>query len=223
MSSNICRGLNSENERCKSSCCTTTCIKCDNIFIIRKKVGSLSIAHSEGIHCDKGDKHFHEQPLDKQVQCLKEYAKYIYHKNPSDGAIIAIVIDKKEFLFDYDITTIDPDIKIFKNTCTKFVGKTITMCATFDYDNETTKINDCNMVGNILENIFYPRLNKVLPSLEQGPKQLSPDYWNRNKRYEYEQKCFTGNPSFDVANYRSYITQLCEENGVYRKVFNTKY
>lgn len=117
----------------------------------------------------------------------------------------------------------DPDLQTLCSVCHKFIGKKCKLLAIFDYDDKTTPISNCNIVGDVLENVFYQRLREKLPLFKNGPKQKSPDFWNRNKKYEYELKCFTKSPSFDLSNFRSYITQLCETNGVYRKLFQTKY
>jgi hypothetical protein len=44
-----------------------------------------------------------------------------------------------------------------------------------------------------------------------------------NKYFEFEQKVFMINPGFDISNFTSYISQLCEPEGVFRKLFRTKY
>ena len=109
------------------------------------------------------------------------------------------------------------------STCSKFVGHSVKLYALFDYDECTTPILNCNTIGDILENVFFPRLKEQIPNIEEGPKQASPDYWTNNKEFEYEQKVFTQSPGFDISNYESYINQLSSDGGVYRKLFNTKY
>ena len=108
------------------------------------------------------------------------------------------------------------------NICTEFKGKIIKINAFFSYDNETTPIVNNNLIGNILENIFFSRIKKKVDNFSQGPKQNSPDYYINND-YEYEQKVYINKPNFDIGNYESYINQLANKDGVYRKLYKTKY
>lgn len=119
----------------------------------------------------------------------------------------------------------DPDIDIINHICKKLINAKITFQYTISLDNETitNDIKDCNIVGNCIENILFPFIQKEINTFEKGPKQSSPDYWNRNKKYEYDLKCFMNQPNFDIANFISYISQLNESNGVLRKLIKTKY
>jgi hypothetical protein len=117
----------------------------------------------------------------------------------------------------------DADYKSLVKLCKSFVTHTIQLSATFSFDEEQTPISNCNAVGDILEDIFYPRFKKVVPSIKVGPKQASPDFWTHNKEFEYEMKAYMLHPGFDIANFSSYISQLSDENGVFRKLFKTKY
>jgi hypothetical protein len=89
--------------------------------------------------------------------------------------------------------------------------------------NQVIQFCNCNAVGDIVETIFFPILKKELVDLEEGPKQSSPDFYGMNKEYEFELKVFMKNPGFDIGNFVSYINQLCEIDGVYRKIYKTKY
>jgi hypothetical protein len=90
------------------------------------------------------------------------------------------------------------------------MGKTIPIC-------------NCNAVGDILEDIFYPIIKHTIGDFEEGPKQASPDYYGLNKSFEFEQKTFMKSPGFDIGNFTSYVNMLCEAGGVYKKLFKTKY
>ena len=127
-----------------------------------------------------------------------------------------------------DKTTIksDPDKTMIKDICTKMVGAKIK----FQYeitleDGETNKntLNNCNIIGDCFEDILYSFIRKKVKTFERGPKQSSPDFWNRNKEYDWELKCFQNNPNFDISNFTSYLYQLEKENGVYKKMFSTNY
>jgi hypothetical protein len=107
------------------------------------------------------------------------------------------------------------------NLCKSFEGQEISITATFM--GNIIIINNCNAVGDILEDIFYPIFKQELDDFEEGPKQSSPDYYAMNKKYQFEQKVFMISPGFDIGNFTSYINQLCEIDGVYKKLFSTKY
>ena len=156
----------------------------------------------------------------KELRSLADKKKI---KNYS-GLKKAELIDKiKEKKTTRKALPIDPNQQKFKDICNKFIGHKITLIAKFSFDGKTTKINNCNAVGEILEDVFYERFKKAIKTLEEGPKQDAPDYWTHNKKYEYEQKVFMKSPCFDISNYRSYIEQLARKNGVMRKLFKTKY
>ena len=110
-------------------------------------------------------------------------------------------------------------IKISK----EFIGHYITLTAEFSFNGKKIILRDCNVIGNILEDIFVKEYSEKILSFEKGPKQESPDFWTTNKLYEYEIKCFTKSPGFDIANFNSYIDQLQIPGGVYKKIFLTKY
>ena len=118
----------------------------------------------------------------------------------------------------------DPDYDTIKEQCQQLVGKDFVLSVSFD--SKVLPLEDCeglnNAVGSILEQIIFPVLKNVLPQFERGPKQKSPDYYNR-KIYEYELKCFEKSAGFDISAYNAYIEQLALKNGVCRKIFNTKY
>lgn len=120
----------------------------------------------------------------------------------------------------------DPDTETIRKLCLKLIGAEIR----FNYelklnDNNVHNnlINNCNIIGDCMENILIPYLQKNIKTIERGPKQKSPDFWNRNRNYEWELKTFKEKPGFDVSNYSSYINQLNQKGGVKRKLFRTQY
>jgi len=119
---------------------------------------------------------------------------------------------------------IDPDYEIIHEQCRRLVGKEFVLSISFD--SMVLPIGECpglnNAVGSILEETIFLLLKKILPHIERGPKQKSPDYYNRGK-YEYELKTFEKNAGFDISSYNAYIEQIIQENGLYRKIFDTKY
>lgn len=124
-------------------------------------------------------------------------------------------ISLKDKINDYEKT------QILINLCKTFEGHIVELYSIFM--GKKIKICNCNVIGDILEDIFFPIIKDVLPDFEKGPKQASPDYYACNKKYEFEQKVFLKNPSFDIGNFTSYIEQLCKDNGVFKKIFMTKY
>jgi hypothetical protein len=114
-----------------------------------------------------------------------------------------------------------PNSEILRNICKSFEDNEILLTAIFM--GKSITIYNCNAIGIILEDIFYPFIKEKLEDFEKGPKQASPDYYGLNKSFEFEQKVFMKNPSFDIGNFTSYINMLCDDDGVYKKLFKTKY
>jgi len=119
----------------------------------------------------------------------------------------------------------DPDTHLVKNVCERFVGSKISLNYQIEFKDGRTHLhpfNNCNIVGDCLEDILYPYLKERISTFEKGPKQASPDFINRNE-YEWELKAFKASPSFDLSNFLSYIHQLSTSGGVSRKIFKTQY
>ena len=107
------------------------------------------------------------------------------------------------------------------DVCKSFEGQQIKLYVSFMDKN--IKISNINIVGSLLEDVFFSKFNEKISDFEIGNKQSSPDYYAMNKTFEFEQKVFISKPGFDIGNFTSYINQLCESNGVFRKIFKTKY
>lgn len=105
--------------------------------------------------------------------------------------------------------------------CTSLVGLVITVSASFN--GKILPIINVNAVGNILEEVLYPTLRDEL-GFRQGPGNAPTDFFgDKTDNYKFELKTFTGTPGFDLAAFLSYIDQLCKANGVFDKLFRTKY
>mgnify|MGYP006154111923 CR=1 FL=1 len=118
----------------------------------------------------------------------------------------------------------DPDTDKIISACNSLIGAKIRIKYELELpDGSKTQgnIDNCNIIGDIMENILSPVLKKNIPTIKEGPKQSSPDFYNRE--YEWELKCFKGSPAFDISNFISYITQLTDTTGVKRKLFQTQY
>lgn len=67
-------------------------------------------------------------------------------------------------------------------------------------------ICNCNAVGDRSENMFYSIIRDAF-----------------GQTFEFDQKVLMKQPGFDICNFISYDTKLCEDDGVYKKIFKTKY
>ena len=120
----------------------------------------------------------------------------------------------------------DPDCKKIYSICNDLVGAKIQFSYTITLVNNITQniiLENCNIIGDCIENILFPFIKNGVPTIEEGPKQSAPDYYNREKSFEWELKCFTGTPGFDISNVLSYFNQLNTDKGVERKLIKTKY
>jgi len=123
---------------------------------------------------------------------------------------------------ELDIIEEYPNSEILFNLCKSFEEQQITLTATIF--GKCIPIYNCNAVGDIMENIFYSIIKDKLDDFGEGPKQASPDYYGGiNKTFEFEQKVFIKNPGFDIGNFTSYVNKLCEDGGVYKKLFTPFY
>lgn len=117
----------------------------------------------------------------------------------------------------------DPKTEEIKKICQSLVGSKININFTITLNNEkdySGKIDNCNIIGDCMEDILYPFIKNYIPTFEKGPKQASPDFYN-SKIWEWELKCFNNNPGFDISNFNSYISQL--KNNLERKLYKTQY
>jgi hypothetical protein len=101
------------------------------------------------------------------------------------------------------------------------VGKRFQLTATFE--DQQLHMNQKNIVGDIVESLTFLQLKKHNIDVIRTPPQSSPDFITSTDYYGYEHKCFTNQPSFDIGNFESYVSQLCQPNGVEKKIFRTKY
>lgn len=137
--------------------------------------------------------------------------------------IIETIVNSAFQKIDFDD---DPDTNYIKKVCDKFIGSSFQLYCKINFmDNleKEIKIDDLNIVGVCIQDLFIDFLQEKLKSVEKGPKQSPPDFWNRNKEYSWEIKAFYQTPSFDISNVSSYISQLSAEDGVKNKLYKTKY
>lgn len=118
----------------------------------------------------------------------------------------------------------DPDTHLFSEVCKSLVGAKIRLSYTIELlngDRLANTLSNCNVVGDCLENVLFPFLKEKISTIEEGPKQASPDFWNRDREFEWELKVFNCNPNFDINNFTSYINQLGDN--LEKKMYKTKY
>ena len=119
----------------------------------------------------------------------------------------------------------DPDSIEIERRCKNLIGAEIKITSNIKLNDKSTwcyQLSNKNIVGDSFEEIMYPYLKKQFKEFIQGPKQMPPDFFNRGE-FEYEMKCFTKKPSFDLGSFVSFVRQLTNDGGVERKLFKTKY
>lgn len=119
--------------------------------------------------------------------------------------------------------SIDPQTIEIKTICESLIGATLQIGYNFQLSNGNMfsgDINNCNIIGDCMEDILYPFIKKHIPTFEKGPKQTSPDFYN-SKIWHYELKCFHNTPGFDISNFNSYVYKLRDD--LETKMFRTQY
>ena len=107
---------------------------------------------------------------------------------------------------------LDPDEDKIIDLSMKMIGIQIRSVRQFKFNKSTILLNGCNInnVGNDLEDCFYSVYKKHIKSIERGQPQKSPDYWTNNRNFEYELKCYTDKPNFDISNFIGYFFSIVE-------------
>jgi hypothetical protein len=105
--------------------------------------------------------------------------------------------------------------------CNSFVGQTLRPVVHFM--GRDIPVNDPNIVGNMFETVAWNSGLKEIGDVEEGPLQEPPDFYVQNREFQLEMKVYRKSPAFDLSNFNSYVNQLCEDGGVMKKLFKTKY
>jgi len=115
-----------------------------------------------------------------------------------------------------------PYVRDLKTVCQKFAGQSVRV--THEFMGESAPVDNINIVGDLLEDVFFPHLKKNIPDpdFKRGPPNAYPDF-HGGAMFGIEQKVFIGKPGFDVGHFQSYVNQLAEEEGVMKKLFRTIY
>jgi hypothetical protein len=113
------------------------------------------------------------------------------------------------------------NLKELERLCESFIGKSFKLEVSFN--GVSLPIINPNLVGDLLEDLFYPFYKKTCSDFERGPKQQPPDFYAGGRTFRFEQKAFYGSPGFDISNFTSFVNQLSEPGGLENKIFKTKY
>jgi len=156
----------------------------------------------------------------KNLSKVIEQTKFVISNNLDlDFSKLSLIDNKKKV----DLNMVDPKTPEIKTICESLIGSKINIGFTITLqngENHSGEINNCNIIGNCMEDILYPFIHKHIPTFEKGPKQSSPDFYN-SKIWEWELKCFNKTPNFDIGNFNSYISSL--ENNLEKKMYKTQY
>ena len=133
----------------------------------------------------------------------------------------AKVIPPVNVEMNISLTTNYPNLEALYTLCNGFIGKKIYLTASFN--GHSLPITNPNLVGDLLEDIFYPSYKEVCPDFEEGPSQESPDFFGHGQEFQFEQKVFYKSPGFDISNFTSLVHQMSKPGGLVKKLFKTKY
>lgn len=113
----------------------------------------------------------------------------------------------------------DPETPEIKKICESLIGSKIKIgfkITLSNDENQSGDINDCNIIGNCIENILYPFINSSIPTFLKGPPGQKPDYDNNG--WWWELKCFKKSPGFDIGSITGYIEDISKQNGIKNKI-----
>jgi len=95
------------------------------------------------------------------------------------------------------------DTNVITKICNDLVGAKIQISYNIILENKqnfSSSIDNCNIFGDCMENILLPFLKSKIDTIEKGPKQSSPDFWNKNKEYEWALISYTGKYPISIQN-----------------------
>tara|TARA_B110000208_G_C11775042_1_gene431720 strand:+ start:396 stop:1094 length:699 start_codon:yes stop_codon:yes gene_type:complete len=120
----------------------------------------------------------------------------------------------------------DPKILDIKKICESLTGfkANIGFTGTLNSgENLSGEINNCNIIGNCMEDILYPIIEKSIPTFEKGPPGQKPDFINLVSKllsYDYELKCFNieSGAGFDIGSITGFLEDISKPAGVQKKL-----
>lgn len=117
----------------------------------------------------------------------------------------------------------DPDTIKIEKLCESLINSRINIRFSISFQdggNYSGDLDNTNIIGDCMEDILFPYIHSQLPTFIRGPRQSSPDFYN-SSIWEWELKCFSNSPGFDISNFNSYISQL--QDNLERKLYRTRY
>lgn len=122
----------------------------------------------------------------------------------------------------------DPKTPDIKKSCESLIGFTANIGFTGTLnsgENISGEINNCNIIGNCMEDILFPIIEKNIPTFEKGPPGQKPDFINVGSKskfisYEYELKCFNieSGAGFDIGSITGFLEDISKPAGVQKKL-----
>uniref|UniRef100_A0A6C0C2M3 Restriction endonuclease n=1 Tax=viral metagenome TaxID=1070528 RepID=A0A6C0C2M3_9ZZZZ len=120
----------------------------------------------------------------------------------------------------------DPKTSEIKKICKSLVGCKIKISfkiTLLNGTNHSGEIDNCNIIGNCMEDILYPFISERIPTFEKGPPGQKPDFINLESEtisYDYELKCFNKerSPGFDIGSITGFLGDISKPNGVQKKL-----
>ena len=120
----------------------------------------------------------------------------------------------------------DPDTQKINIICQSILGCKINTGFTLTLlngEHHSGEIDNCNIIGNCMEDILYPFISKRIPTFEKGPPGQKPDFRNLESEtisYDYELKCFNKErgPGFDIGSITGFLGDISKPNGVQEKL-----
>lgn len=122
--------------------------------------------------------------------------------------------------------SVDPKIHKIKEICDSLIGCKINIGFTITLkngENHTEEIDNCNIIGNCMEDILYPFINKYIPTFKKGPPGQKPDFINLVSElisYDYELKCFNkkNGAGFDIGSITGFLEDISKPDGIQKKL-----
>jgi hypothetical protein len=120
----------------------------------------------------------------------------------------------------------DPKTPEIKKLCESQIGQNTKLTwetTLLNGEHESDEMKDCNIIGNLMENILYKFISKRIPTFEKGPPGQKPDFRNLESEtisYDYELKCFKKErgPGFDIGSITGFLRDISKPNGVQEKL-----
>lgn len=120
----------------------------------------------------------------------------------------------------------DPKMPEIKTICEEWIGAETTFLSRTTLRNGRIleqEIDNCNIVGNCMQDNIYPYIVERIPTFKKGPPGQKPDFTNlvsEDISYNYEMKCFNkkNGAGFDIGSITGFLEDISKSNGVQKKL-----